>query len=457
MSQRTISAFLTPDAKVHFVGIGGVSMAPLAEALRSTGVMVTGSDLNESPATDALKNMGITIKIGHLAEHITGADAIIRTAAARDDNPEIKAAREAGIPVFERAEAWGHIMQQYKNAICIAGTHGKTSTTSMCTHILLAADTDPTVMIGGNLAKLQSGHRVGSGDTIVLESCEYYNSFHNFFPTIAVLLNVEEDHLDYFENLEQIQESFRKFADLVPEDGAIVANGDDKKTMDALAPLGREIWTFGFGENNRIRAENVSYQDVGASFDLYVEGQLSCTVKLKVPGAHNVSNALAAIGVAVVLGLEPAAICEGLSDFTGAGRRFEYKGEINGAKVYDDYAHHPTELAVLLDAVEKLDFERTILAFQPHTYTRTKALFDDFVRELRRPERTYIAEIFAAREQNTVGISAKDVAEQVARAQHVPTLEEMAEKIREIAKEGDIILTVGAGDIFKVGEMLVQA
>ena len=457
MAERTISAYLMPDAKVHLIGIAGVSMAPLAKALFASGIHVTGSDLNEGPVTKELEALGICVRKGHLSAYVTGVDAVIRTAAARDDNPEIKAAREQGIPVFERAEAWGYIMQQYKNAICIAGTHGKTTTTSMCTHILLAADLDPTVMIGGSLAKIQSGHRVGAGDTIVLESCEYYNSFHNFFPTIAVILNVEEDHLDYFKDLAEIQASFCKFADLVPEDGAIIANGDDKKTMDALCSLTRDVWTFGFGEENRISARNVAYQDVGSTFDLYVENEFYCTVSLSVPGAHNISNALAAIGTALILGLDATAICEGLSDFTGAGRRFEYKGMVNGATVYDDYAHHPTELAALIDAVEKLDFKRCILAFQPHTYTRTKALFDDFVRELKRLENVYITEIFAAREENTVGIFAEDVVNAVPGAKYIKTLEEMTAEIRAIAKEGDLILTVGAGDIFKVGEMLISS
>ena len=455
MQSKTIETYLQKGAKVHLVGIAGVSMAPLAEALLATGVQITGSDLNENTVTKQLATLGISVKIGHASQHVAGVDAVIRTAAAREDNPEIKAAREMGIPVFERAQAWGYIMQQYQNAICIAGTHGKTTTTSMCTHILLAADTDPTVMIGGNLAKLQAGHRVGGGDTIILESCEYYNSFHNFFPTIGVILNVEEDHLDYFKNLEEIQESFRKFANLVPEDGAIIGNGDDKKTMDALLPLNRDIWTFGFGKDNRVRAQNVVYKDIGSTFDLYVNDKFHCAVSLTVPGAHNILNALAAISVALVLKLDTQAIQNGLADFTGAGRRFEYKGEYNGAVIYDDYAHHPTELAVLIDAVEKLDFKRTIFAFQPHTYTRTKALFDDFVQQLKRPHLVYVAEIFAAREQNTVGISAKDVADKVPGSKHMESLEKIAEEIRTIAQEGDLILTVGAGDIFKVGEMLV--
>jgi len=359
------------------------------------------------------------------------------------------------LPIFERAEAWGHIMRQYQNAICISGTHGKTTTTSMTTHILLAADADPTVMIGGTLPRLQAGHRVGAGDSIVLESCEYYDSFHNFFPTVAVVLNIEEDHLDYFKDLAEIQASFRTFAGLAPESGCIVANGDDQNTLDALSPLGRPLMTFGLGERNRVRAINIAHQSGHTAFDVTLDGAPYAHIAIQMPGNHNVMNALAAIAVAIFLKLPPEAVKEGLADFTGTGRRFEYKGEIKGAKVYDDYAHHPTELRALLDAVAHLEYKRVIVAFQPHTYTRTKALFDDFVRELRRPDLVFLGEIYAAREKNTVGITSADLAAQIPGAKYFATLTEMAEALLELAEPGDLILTVGAGDIFKVGEELV--
>ena len=455
MATFSIADYMQPGKHVHLIGIGGVSMAPLAEAFLNAGLRVTGSDMAESPATEQLSAMGIPIAIGHAAKNITGTDCIVRTAAARGDNPEVLAARERGIPIFERAEAWGYIMGGYKNAVCIAGTHGKTTTTSMVTHILLAADLDPTVMIGGTLPKLQASHRVGAGETIVLESCEYYNSFHNFSPTVAVILNVEEDHLDYFKDLAGIQSSFRTFADLVPPDGCIVANGDDQNTIDALIPLNRPLLTFGTGEGNRVRGVNVRRQGTHTAFDITLDGVFYTHVTLQVPGDHNVSNALAAAAVAIALKLSPAAIADGLSDFLGAGRRFEYKGEIKGAKVYDDYAHHPSELKALLDAVSHLGYRRIVIAFQPHTYTRTKALFQDFVRELRRPDLVYVAEIYAARELNTVGITAADLAAEIPNASHCGTFSEMTEALRQIARPGDLILTVGAGDIFKVGEMLL--
>jgi len=455
MATFPIADYMRAGKRVHFIGIGGVSMAPLAEAFLGTGVQITGSDMTESPVTDRLGKMGVEIHIGHRAENLGDAECIVRTAAAREDNPEVIAARERGVPIFERAQAWGHIMRQYQHAICIAGTHGKTSTTAMMTHILLAAGEDPTVMIGGTISKLQAGHRVGDGEVIVLESCEYYNSFHNFFPSIAVILNVEEDHLDYFKDLAEIQESFRKFADLVPSDGCIIANGDDQNTVDALASLERSILTFGMGEGNRLRAVNIVRQETHTNFDVLYEGTFYAHIDLQVPGDHNVMNALAAIAVAIFLQLPPEASIEGLSDFLGAGRRFEYKGKANGAKIYDDYAHHPSELSALLDSVAHMECARLIVAFQPHTYTRTKALFWDFICELKRPDLVLVGEIFAAREQNTIGITALDLAKEIPGSQHFATLDEMTDALRDILQPGDILLTVGAGDIYKVGEALV--
>lgn len=429
-------------------------MSPLAEVLLNMGVKISGSDMNDSDTVRRMMSLGIDVKIGHRAENIDGACFIIRTAAARDDNVEIAAARRAGIPVFERAEAWGYIMRGYKNAVCISGVHGKTTTTSMATHILLSAGIDPTVMIGGTLPKLNSGYHIGSGDVIILESCEYYNSFHSFFPTIAVVLNVDADHLDFFKNLDDVKNSFRHFASLVPDDGYIICNSDDQNTMDALKPLGRKLLTFGSGEDAQVRAVNIVPCGNGSSFDVIYHGDFFCHIVLSVPGRHNVINALAAAAAAITLGIPAAAIAEGLVDFTGAGRRFEYKGKLNGCDIYDDYAHHPQELHALLDAVKSLGYDRVILAFQPHTYTRTHALFDDFVAELKRADLVFLAEIYAAREKNLVGISSKSLAEKIPGAVHCPSFNELEAQLRSAARKGDIIVTVGAGDIFKVGEKL---
>jgi UDP-N-acetylmuramate--alanine ligase len=447
---QAIKQYIQPGRRVHLVGIGGVSMRPLGLVLKGMGLLVTGSDMNSSVSTDELIAQGIHVSIGHRAENIEGADCIIRTAAAHNDNPEIQAARAAGIPIFERAQAWGVIMQEYKNAVCFSGTHGKTTATSMMTHILMAAQWDPTVMIGGYLPMLHAGHRVGHGDTIVMESCEYCNSFLNFYPTVAVVLNIEEDHLDYFKDLKEIEHSFHQFAELATD--RILANGDDANTVEALEGL--NYISFGFGEGNRVRAENVSAD--WQHFDVVCDGQLYCHLNLQVLGKHNVLNALSAAGAAWLLGVPGDAVAEGLATFTGANRRLQFKGKFNGADVYDDYAHHPGELSATIEAVRSMNYNRIVLAFQPHTYTRTHALFHDFVRELKKADVTVLAEIYAARERNTVGISSRDIQKEIPGSVYCETLPEVTEYLRSIAQSGDVILTVGAGDIYRAGDALFQ-
>ena len=444
-----IEKYLKSGSRVHLVGIGGVSMRPLGLVLKGMGMQVTGSDMNASGSTQELENAGIPVAIGHDAGNIQGADCIIRTAAAHNDNPEIAAARAAGIPVFERAEAWGEIMKSYKHAICISGTHGKTTTTSMMTHILMAAETDPTVMIGGYLPLLHAGHRVGHGDTIVLESCEYCDSFLNFFPTLAVVLNVEADHLDYFKDLEDVQKSFHEFAMLATQ--GVLSNGDDPHTVEAME--GIDHITFGVNEGNRITAKNVSPD--WRHFDVICDGQMYCHLDMGVLGKHNALNALAAAGAAWMLGIPGEAVARGLESFHGAGRRMEFKGNFNGAEVYDDYAHHPDEVRATISAVRAMN-KRIVLAFQPHTYTRTHALFNDFVEELSKADVLVLAEIYAARERNTIGISSAHLAEKIPGSTYCETLPEVTEFLRKTVREGDVVLTMGAGDIFRAGEALFK-
>ena len=456
MAIQNIRDHLTPGRRVHLVGIGGVSMSPLAEVLKGMGMVITGSDMSESASVRHLRSLGIQVTIGHWAKSVEGADLVVRTAAVHDDNPEIAAARAAGIPVFERAQAWGFIMRSYKNALCISGTHGKTTTTSMCTHIIMAAGQDPTVMIGGTLPLLGAGHRVGGGDTIILESCEYCNSFLSFFPTVAVILNIEADHLDFFHDLEDVEHSFRTFADLVPENGMIVANAEDENTMTTLAGESRPMLTFGL-ETGDVHAANITWDHGIPTFDVICKGEPFAHVTLQVPGVHNAKNALAAAAASYVLGVPAAAVEQGLAAFRGAGRRFERKGEFNGAQVYDDYAHHPGELQALLDTAATLGYQRVVCAFQPHTYSRTKALFDDFAQVLKKPDVTLLAEIYAARETNDIGISSADLAKKIPGSRYFATLPELTDYLREIARPGDLILTVGAGDIYHVGEALTDA
>ena len=449
--------FLSPGRRGHLIGIGGVSMSSLAEVLQGMGIAVSGSDMNQNKNVQSLMEKGIPVTIGHKAETITKEiEFVVRTAAVHDDNPEIIRAHGLGIPVFERTQAWGAISKDYSNALCISGTHGKTTTTSMCTHIMMAADKDPTVMIGGTLPLLNAGHRVGHGNTIIMEACEYYNSFLSLHPTVAVILNVEADHLDFFKDLQDVQHSFREFALRTPEDGYVVANLDDASTMATIRDIPRKIMTFGLSREADVYAENIEFLGANSHFDIMFKGKLFTDVTLHVPGLHNVKNALAATAAAICLGVRPNAVKYGLAGFNGAGRRFEFKGKYNGADVYDDYAHHPGELKALLDTVEGLNYKRCILVFQPHTYTRTAALFEDFVTQLKRPDVLLLAEIFAAREKNTIGISSAALAERVEGAEFYPTFPELEEELKRKAQPGDIILTVGAGDVYKIGENIVE-
>ena len=453
---KDFSGYMKQGRRGHLIGVGGVSMSPLAEVLTGMGLVIRGSDMRDGENVARLRDRGIEVRIGHRAENITSdLDFVVRTAAVHDDNPEVAAAHSLGIPVFERTEAWGAIMRDYPRSVCISGTHGKTTTTSMLTHILMAAELDPTVMIGGTLPLLHAGHRVGKGDTIVLEACEYCNSFLNFYPTIAVILDIDADHLDFFKDLEDIQRSFRQFASQVPPDGTLVVNLEDKATMEAVAGLDRKLLTFGLTDRADVYAENIRSLGTQTEFDILYRGELFVRAAIHVPGIHNVKNALAACAAAICLGCNPLAVKYGLAGFTGAGRRFEFKGKYNGADVYDDYAHHPGELAALLDAVSGLGYKRIVTVFQPHTYSRTKALFADFVEQLRRPDMTILAEIYAARETNTVGISSRDIAAEIPNSLYFDSFEEILKTLRLAAAPGDLILTVGAGDIYKVGEALV--
>ena len=451
-----IRHFLRRGVRVHMAGIGGVSMCALAEVLKGMGLLVQGSDMTDSDTVKHLRSVGIPVAIGHSAENLQNCDLVIRTAAIHDSNPEIAGAVARGIPVYERSQGWGAIMQAYRHAVCISGTHGKTTTTSMATYIFMAAQKDPTVMIGGTLPLLGKGYRVGGGDTIILESCEYCNSFLNFFPTVAVILNVAADHLDFFHDLADIEHSFRQFACLPPEGGFVIANGDDRGAREALAGLDRPVHWFSVKDTSAdVYADNVAFFDGFPCFDVVAGGKRYAHVALHVPGKHNISNALAAASVAYALGVDGAAVSEGLAAFTGAERRFQYRGTFNGARVYDDYAHHPDELHALLDMARSLPHKRLICAFQPHTYTRTKALFDDFVRELKTVDVAVLAEIYAARETNEVGISSRDLCARIPGSVYCATLKETAQALREIVKPGDVVLTVGAGDIYRVGNMLL--
>ncbi len=445
-----LQKLLVPGKTVHLIGIGGVSMRSLGPVFIGMGLKVTGSDRDRSKSTQELEDHGIHIIIGHHEENVIGADFVVRTAAVHDDNPEIISAHRLGIPVFDRAQAWGVIMQSYQNAVCVAGTHGKTTVTSMMTHILMEAQVDPTVMIGGYLPLIQACHRVGKGDTILLEACEYTDSFLRFFPTISVILNIEEDHLDYFKDLAHIQRSFRTFAELARD--KIIINGDDPHCVQAVDGL--EYVSFGFGEGNRVHGTNIcpDWQHL----DVVCDGQFYCHIDLHVLGRHNAHNAIAAAATAWVMGLPGEAVTRGLNSFYGAHRRMQFKGKYNGADLYDDFAHHPDELKATIEVVRSMGYKRFVLAFQPYTYTRTVSFFDDFVRELSKVDHLVLAEICAARETDTLGISSKHLQEKIPGSVYRETLPEVTEYLCSIAREGDIILSSGCGDIYKaIDAMLV--
>lgn len=457
MSDFSLTAYLNKDHTIHLVGIGGVSMSALAELLIHLGANVTGSDRAESEVTDKLTGLGARITYAHLPENVEGADVVIRTAAVHDDNPEIKHARELNIPVIERAQAWGWIMKGYKNAVCISGTHGKTTTTSMMTLIGMEAGVDPTVMVGSNLPAIGGTLRIGAHDCFVAESCEYTNSFLSFHPTVAVVLNVEADHLDFFKDLDDIIHSFHRFCELTPETGLVVVNHDDPSAMKAVEGVERNIVTFGASDSADVYPQNAVDNNGYYEFDAMVKGEKYAHIVLSVPGRHNMLNALACCAVCSWMGLDGEAVARGLEKFTGSSRRFQLTGYTEkGIRVVDDYAHHPTEMKVTLTAAKEMDFKRIICLFQSHTYTRTAALFDDFVDALKLCDKAILADIYAAREKNTIGISAKDLADRIPNAEYYPTFEEIEKRVLEIAEPGDLILTMGAGDIYKVGEAIVK-
>ena len=453
----SIKPYIENKEKIHLIGIGGVSMNSLAELLLSRGVPVSGSDRLRTDVTARLEAMGAQITYEHKAENVEGAALIVRTAAVHDDNPEIARAHACGIPVMERAEAWGHLMRDYDNVVCLAGTHGKTTSTSMMTLMTMEAQLDPTVMVGSNLPAIGGTLRIGGKGCFVAESCEYCNSFLSFAPTVAVVLNVEEDHLDFFKDINDIVHSFRLFVELTPMNGLVVVNGDDRNAMRCVEGLDRRVRTFGLEPGADVCAADIRDENGYYRFTVLVEGKEYAKVALSVPGRHNMLNALACCAAAEFLGVPGDAAERGLNRFTGSPRRFQLVGKMpNGATVVDDYAHHPSEMKATLSTAKEMRFDRVLCAFQPHTYTRTKALFGEFVEALSMCDHAVLAPIYAAREQNTVGISSHDLAAEVPGAVALDSFAEIAAHLRAEAGPNDLVLTMGAGNINEVGPMLVR-
>ena len=446
---------------IHFIGIGGISMSGLAEILLGEDFIVSGSDAKESPLTDALEKKGAKIFYGQRASNIgDDVEVVVYTAAIHPDNPEFACAAEKGLPMLTRAQLLGQIMRNYDTPIAVSGTHGKTTTTSMISQILLEADCDPTISVGGILPSIGGNIRVGNSETFVTEACEYTNSFLSFFPRISIILNMDADHLDFFKDIDDIRRSFRRFAELLPADGARIINTDTPHYEDIIEGLPCRVITYGLEHYAQYQAADITYDKYGhASFTVLKDGKKAGSFYLKVPGIHNVSNALAAIALAHLLGISDDVTARGLGSFTGTERRFQYKGEVAGVTIIDDYAHHPTEIQATLHAAQNYPHKKIWCVFQPHTYTRTKALLPEFAQALTLADHVVLADIYAAREKNTIGISSQDLQREIQElgtpCEYFPTFDEIENFLLKSCTQGDLLITMGAGDVVNIGEHLL--
>ena len=448
---------------VHFIGIGGSGMYPLAQILHGQGFFITGSDNNETETLEAVRNMGIKVFLGQCAENIEGADLIIHTAAIMDDNPELIAAKSSGVPVLERSELLGIITEMYSNAICVSGTHGKTTASSMITQILFEQGMDISAVIGGKLPIINGSGISGKSDIMVCEACEFCDHYLNLSPDICVILNIDADHLDYFGTLDNIIKSFNKFASKATK--AIIVNGDDENSIKAIQniPKNLEIITFGLTDKNNWYVNNIRHiGGLETVFSLMHDGKVVCDITLNVPGIHNISNAVAAAVAAFYVGSTGEGVKTGLANFRGAGRRFDKYGEAKGITVIDDYAHHPTEISVTLNAAMGLGFNSVWAVHQPFTFSRTATLLDDFAKALSIADRVVLTSIMGSREKNTIGIHSKDLGDKIDASvwfdeeEHDKNFELVCDYVCEHAQSGDLVITLGCGDVNKVARMILN-
>ena len=469
-NKKTDINILNDKKHIHFIGIGGSGMYPLAQILHTKGYYLTGSDNNETETLDAVRKLGIPVFMGQKAENIEGADLIVHTAAIMSDNPELIASLQSGVPVLERSELLGIVTEWYSNAICISGTHGKTTTSSMLTQIFIEEGVDLSCVIGGKLPAIGGSGRSGKSDIMVCEACEFVDTFLKLSPDVAVILNVDADHLDYFGTLDNIKKSFHEFASKASK--ALIVNGDDQNTLDSIKGINKKIITFGFDRNNDYSAQIIESKGLKTTFEVYYKGEKECTLAIHVPGVHNVLNALAAIACARYSGVSYDGIAMGLQTFRGAIRRFEKIDEVGGITIVDDYAHHPAEISVTLNAAKSLDFKRVWAVFQPFTYSRTSMLLNDFVKALEIADITVLTDIMGSREKNTIGIYSKDLGEKIPgciwfdsdkEVQDAQTTEQknknfdqVTDYICENAEDGDLVITLGCGDVYKVAKKLAQ-
>ncbi len=446
------NAFLSAK-HIHMIGIGGSGMCPMAELLLSRGYKITGSDRSENANVKRLRSLGVIVYGEHTADNIKGADLVAFSAAVPESNPEMVAANERGIPKMERSELLGAITRCYDNVIGVSGTHGKTSVCSMITQILLINKQNPNAVIGGKLPMVDASCVVGESETLICESCEFVNSFLEFSPDITVLLNIDDDHMDYFKTIQNLQNSFKKFVSM----GKICyANGDDLLVKEVVDTIDSKVVTYGLGEHNDYYPQNIASGKYGYCFDVVKNGEVVGHLEMHAPGKHNIYNGLVSFAVCYEMGVEPNGIAQALSTFTGAGRRFEFIGEAGGITVVDDYAHHPTEMMATLQAAKTLDYKKVIVVFQPYTYSRVALLRDDMIKALSFADKVFLTPIVAAREENVYGVKSEDITDKLPSAQVVSDYNELADKMIAAADEGDIIITMGAGDIFKVAHIVLE-
>lgn len=448
--------------KIHMIGIAGVSMSGIAEILNHWGFSVTGSNNVQNETTERLENHNIKVIIGHKPESVNGADLVVYTAAIKQDNPELVEAHKLGIPTMERADFLGAITKCYKDTICISGTHGKTTTTSMVSLCFREALKDPSIQVGADVSLLDGNYRVGNSEYFIIEACEYVESFLKFFPKSEIILNIDNDHLDYFKNFENIVKAFNKYVKLLPQDGLLVLNGDDENCLSLKEHTNATVLTYGINNKNTdFYADNIKFDNDGfAKFDVYHNSKLFGSFHLHIPGLHNVLNALACITLCNSYGISNEVMAKVLMTFGGASRRFEFKGKLNGASIYDDYGHHPTEVLATAKALNSKKYNKSWVVFQPHTYSRTKNHLDDFAKALLNFDNILILDVYAARETNTYGVTSEDLVNKIKEfgkdAKYIRNFEECVSLLKENAKENDIILTLGAGTVTEIGPMLVK-
>ena len=450
----TLDSLLSTPKTIHFIGVGGAGIFPLVQIFHAQGHRLQGSDNNPGDTIEREKQMGVRVFIGHHAHQISGADLVIYSAAIKEENPELAAARASGIPVFERAQVLGWLSKKYTDCICVAGSHGKTSTTALLSHILISSGLDPTCIVGGHLPLIGGGGRAGKSAILTLEACEYNDTFLRLSPDVSLILNVDADHLEYFGDLNGVIRSFKTFAGNTSR--LIIACGDDENTRTVLRGVDKEVLTFGLSAQSDYTAENIEIiEPTCQEFDLVLRGEVLARISLRLPGRHNIQNALAACAGALAVGASPEQLAQAAPSFRGVGRRFEILGKVRGITVADDYAHHPAELVTTLNVAAGMGYNRVWAVFQPFTFSRTRHFLDDFARALSIPDKVVLSAIMGGREHNTCGIKTTDLAEKIPGAVWFETFEEISDHVMQNAKEGDLVITLGCGDIYKCAKRML--